>query len=282
MTVFSFENVIILRMKIKRKTYNKIKKYSLITLCILILVGIFYSIFWTNFIKINNFVVEYDNQSYTNYLENELNKTLNEKYLKFIPKNNLLTYSGSEIKNITKKIITNAKSISIHPSSLHTVKIKITTYTPVFRLNNNEVIAMEGKIYEELNYINDLPVFIASSTPNINLINNILDLKEKINKVLFNINQIEINQDDNIIFANKDLDQKITFKKESDFKKIWSTLISAIDTDPLKQKLKNEKKNSYYIDLRIDNKVFYKFWPKAKHDIIAPNNYENATNTESN
>ena len=44
-----------------------------------------------------------------------------------------------------------------------------------------------------------------------------------------------------------------------DQKKVWSTLVSALDTDPLKTKLATDKGKLEYLDVRYGNKVFYRF-----------------------
>lgn len=264
-------------MKLKRKTFNKIKKYSIITFVVALVVVIFYSIFFTQFIRIYYFDIDYPNENYKSVVSNQLQNTLNEKLLWFIPKNNLLTYSGKEIKNITKSIITNTQTISVYPENLHTIKIKISEYTPAFRLDNNgKALSNEGIIYNELNDISNLPLFILSTSTatttltnfNKDYINNILDLKDKTDRVLFKTDEIDVNEFNDISFLNKELNQKIIFKKDSDLKKIWSTLISAIDTDPLKQKISQLSTSSYYIDLRIGNKVFYKWTNQNTKDII--------------
>ncbi len=269
------------------------RKYSLITIAVLAVIGIFYSIFAIQFIRIYSFDVDYHDDYYRNQVVDELNKTLNEKYLKFIPKNNLLTYSGSEIKNITKGIITDAKEISVHPENFHTIKIKITEYNPAFRLSNSGVIPAEagiqvsnfnamsdsGIIYDELDSVSGLPLLIISTSTKLildkNFISNILDLKEKTDKVLFVSNEININEINEVTFKNKELNQTIIFKADSDFNKLWSTLISAIDTDPLKEKLNLRRNESYYINLTTGNKVFYKWTNDKAKDIIATSTINN-------
>jgi hypothetical protein len=53
-----------------------------------------------------------------------------------------------------------------------------------------------------------------------------------------------------------------------DFKKVWSNLVSALDTDPLKTKMSQGKNNLMYVDLRFGNKVFYKFTNVSTAGII--------------
>jgi hypothetical protein len=51
----------------------------------------------------------------------------------------------------------------------------------------------------------------------------------------------------------------VYFLRSANQKKVWSTLVSAIDTDPLKSKLSENRNGLQYLDVRYGNKVFYRF-----------------------
>jgi len=52
---------------------------------------------------------------------------------------------------------------------------------------------------------------------------------------------------------------KIFINKNSDFEKILNNLLSAIETEPFASEYKKNYNNLEYIDLRFENKVYYKF-----------------------
>ncbi len=52
---------------------------------------------------------------------------------------------------------------------------------------------------------------------------------------------------------------KLLIKEKSDFTKIYNNLSSALNTEPLKTKIKENYASLKYIDLRFENKVYYKF-----------------------
>jgi hypothetical protein len=77
--------------------------------------------------------------------------------------------------------------------------------------------------------------------------------------IIFPVENILVERTGDISCMDKDEKSKIIFLKENDYKKVWSTLVSAIDTDPLKTKLATDKDNLEYLDVRYGNKVFYRF-----------------------
>lgn len=52
---------------------------------------------------------------------------------------------------------------------------------------------------------------------------------------------------------------KVTFKLNSDYKKLAENLQAAVSTEPLRSDLESKYAGLSYIDLRFDNKVYYKF-----------------------
>jgi hypothetical protein len=79
-----------------------------------------------------------------------------------------------------------------------------------------------------------------------------------------------------VTLSNELASSTIKFSSKEDIKKVWSNLVSAIDTEPLKSKLANSKNKLEYLDTRFGNKVFFKFTNEGK-TIIMPT-YE-ATST---
>lgn len=59
--------------------------------------------------------------------------------------------------------------------------------------------------------------------------------------------------------GKSDARPKIVFNKGNDFEKIINNLSSALNSEPLQTDFKNKFVSLLYIDLRYDNKVYYKF-----------------------
>ena len=81
----------------------------------------------------------------------------------------------------------------------------------------------------------------------------------KISSVIFPVDSVVVEATGDVLCIDKRGMSKVIFLKDSDFKKTWSTLLSSIDTDPLKTKLLTDKNQLEYLDARYGNKVFYRF-----------------------
>ena len=81
----------------------------------------------------------------------------------------------------------------------------------------------------------------------------------KISSMIFPVESVNVESTGDISCLNKEGTSKVLFLKDEDYKKAWSTLVSAVDTDPLKSKLATNKEKLEYLDARYGNKVFYRF-----------------------
>lgn len=250
-------------MKIKRKTIKKIKRWFFIVLGISVCFGILYIIFGTTFIRINSFDLVGVDERYKTQITTSLNESLKNKFL-LIPTNNLLTYRSAPIRNIIKYVLTNTKSVSVYPISLHTIRVKVEKYNPTFRLDNDSnAIDSSGVAYKELDDTSNLPILFASTTLNTETIIKITTIIPKIETVLFKVDKVVVDEYDDVHLINDNSKSDIILKSKDDANSLWLTLLSAIDTDPLKNNLTLKKDSLQYIDLRFGNKVFYKFQPEA-------------------
>lgn len=270
-------------MKIKRKTLNKILKFLLKVIFVAFVIGIFYVIFKTTFIRVYNFDLVNIKDEYKERVNLSLQESINQKFF-FVPKNNLVTYSGKDFKKRTKEILTNAKDVSVYPVSLHTIRVKVENYNPAFRLDGiNIAISDEGVPYIELNDVSSLPLLLSSSTVPVELISKIKNFIPKVDTVLFKADVVIVDEYGDIYLKNNESGSYIIFKSKDDLEKLWITLLSAIETAPLKDSLNSELNKLSYIDVRFGNKVFYKFTNATHQDIIATStiniNESTTTNT---
>ena len=86
-----------------------------------------------------------------------------------------------------------------------------------------------------------------------------MDFASKVSRVIFSVDSIVVEKTGDIVLMNASGTTKLFFLKDTDKKKVWSTLVSAIDTVPLKTKLDTEREKLEYLDVRYGNKVFYRF-----------------------
>lgn len=268
-------------MKIKRKVLNRIIKFFLGILIFSIFYGALYLIFVTNFVRINSFELVGSDDRYKEQILTSLNNSLSKKVF-LIPTNNLLTYRSSVFEKDIKNILTNTKEVRVRPSSLNTLRISIEKYQPVFK-TQVENMAMEenGFIYKEINDISNLPIFISSSTQNKETINKMSNFIQKVDSVLFKVDLILIDEYGDVYLKNNLKGSYVVFKSKDDLEKLWITLLSAIETNPIKESITAPVNNLEYIDVRFGNKVFYKFTNSTHQDIIATstNNYETSSST---
>jgi hypothetical protein len=194
-------------------------------------------------------------------------------------------------------------TVDIRPVGLHTVKITITLLKPLFRASDTQAFTEDGVMFTTKYDIHSYPrITIASSTTKIFKNNGIVftkivlpneeDTKKfftevgalttKMSAVIFPIESILVERTGDISCMDKEGKSKIIFLKENDYKKVWSTLVSAIDTDPLKSKLADDKDNLEYLDVRYGNKVFYRFSDMAfQNGSVAGILGNHATTTQS-
>ena len=70
---------------------------------------------------------------------------------------------------------------------------------------------------------------------------------------------LEIAENGDYKLSMEGTDGKIIFKKENNFDKLLENFDSALKSAPLKTDFKVKFKSLLYIDLRFDNKVYFKF-----------------------
>jgi hypothetical protein len=197
-------------------------------------------------------------------------------------------YRALTIKSAIAGVLPNTESISIIPVGLHTLRITVRTYEPLFKIDETRGITKEGVIYTEFKDMSRLPVFfVASSTtkevirngiPSVtmmgvegSILNSLSEFIQKIDTAVFVVSKIYIDSFGDVTLYDKTGESKIIFSRETSLDKVWSNIVSAIDTEPLKTKLDNVKAGKdtlEYLDIRFGNKVFYKFTNGVKNIII--------------
>jgi hypothetical protein len=280
-------------MRIKKKTYLLWKKIVLGTCILVVVFSLGYIYFKTSVLSITSYElvgVPDENKELISLGVQTISTV--PKY-KIFPTNRIISYRSNEIKAYITKVLPDTQTITIRPVSLHTLRITLTQYSPAFRVDQIHAISGEGIIYQEQKPIDTLPILsIASSTQTIidkdgisitqihnlpeNFLSNLTKLISQVNSTIFTVSKINLDSHGDVTLSNELASSTIKFSSKEDIKKVWSNLVSAIDTEPLKSKLANSKNKLEYLDTRFGNKVFFKFTNEGK-TIIMPT-YE-ATST---
>lgn len=235
---------------------------------ILVRVGIVICIFGCLFLyfKSNLFTIyTYDISGVDDYRKEFLIKKFNEleseKIFYIFPGNSVFTYHRNAIKTIIYDTLPNTASLSIYPPSLQTLKIVITAHTPMFRKGAHQAITQDGLTYTEINNVSSLPELnVASSTlMTKEILAKIAIIYPKISASLFPIQRISLDENQDIRAEGGPNKSEIIFNAEASMDTVWSNIVSAIDTEPLKSKLENHKDSLQYLDVRFGNKVFFRF-----------------------
>ncbi len=280
-------------MRIKKKTYFLWKKILLRTFILLCIFSLGYVYFKTPLLSITSYELVGVPEENKELISTAVQTISTIPKYKIFPTNRIISYRSNEIKAYITKVLPDTESITIRPVSLHTVRITLTQYSPAFRADATHAISEQGVIYEEQKSIGTLPILsIASSTQTTidkdgisitqihglpeNFLSNLTKLVSQINSTIFTVSKIDVDSYGDVTLSNEVASSTIKFSSKENFKKVWSNLVSAIDTEPLKSKLANSKNKLEYLDTRFGNKVFFKFTNESK-TIIMPT-YE-ATST---
>ncbi len=267
-------------MKIKRRALVRAMRRVAIASSILIFLALMYSYWYSDIFTIQSYQISGVDEESRKSIENELHALGAKKVYGIFPRNKIFTYSTDLITTGIINALPEAASVDIRPVGLHTIKIHVTLLTPLFRISDTEGLTSDGIIFSTKYNISIRPrITIDSYTTKVIKKNNLtftqIVLKDemarpyfftelnalvgKISSVVVSVDHVVIESTGDISLFTPGKDARIVFLKDSDFKKIWTTLVSAVDTDPLKLKLATAKNKLEYLDVRYGNKVFYRF-----------------------
>lgn len=271
-------------MKIKRRTIVVLIRSFKIIGAVATVSILLYVYFATQVFSVTTFSFSGINKEDTEKIEQAIHTELAKKVLFVFPANKVLTTPSSHIKNSIKKLLPNTDVVKVYPSGLHTLSVEVVPYTPVFRLLDGKAIDARGIVYTEQHDISPLPLLVYSTTtsnPDALFLENISVFITKVNTMMFPVTRITIDDMGDVYFGQDSSSSTLMVRQDVDFKKAWSTLVSALDTSPLKTMMEKNKKNLEYIDLRFGNKVFYKFTNAVPVSIISSHNATSTSTTTS-
>lgn len=273
-------------MKIKRRTFLLVAKWVIRVAIVSVLFGAWYGYARTSFFVITSYDIRGVDDDSRVSIDSKLHDAAKQKTWGLFSNDKILTYSKKSVINVVHTVATDADTISVRAAGLHTVKIVVTSLTPVLQLHpeTHQVITNDGIIFTTKNDIHKYPIIdIASSTvrtitrkglPMLQLmykddaidrilIEKLVDFSSKVSSIIFPVATIVVSPVGDVSFIDERGMSKVEITEDADSKKVWSTLVSSIDTDPLKSRLANSKDGLEYLDVRFGNKVFYKFYDET-------------------
>lgn len=249
---------------------------------LLFIFGIFYVYFFTGFFTLQRYDLTGIPDGYVLDLKKNMAQLAEQKIYYILPGNRAISYHDSAIRALIMDTLPNTKDISIHSTGLHSLAVKVQSYTPIFSVGKGYAISDDATVYKEIIPLDQYAELQIASTTAVtpSTLRAISTLSQKISAVLFKIGFISIDEYGDIKFYNESKSSYVAIASASDETKVWSNILSAIDTDPLKKSLAANVSGLEYIDARFGNKIFYKFTNGAK-PVIIPNTNDHASSTSS-
>ena len=267
-------------MKIKKRTLVSLKVWARRIAVIGTLLTIFFTYTLTDIFTITSYDIQGVDEASRVILSNELQEVMKRNVYLVIPGNKIFTYSSSRVIASVRGHVPDVATITMRPVGLHGVKVTVTLLSPLFRVGEKQALTEDGILFVTKKDLSMYPtITIASSTEetvkikgllftqvvldgeNIEatFLQNLVEFSTKVSSIIFPVKSILVEETGDITLWNASQTSKVLFLKDMDHKKTWSTLVSAIDTDPLKEKLTTKKEKLEYLDVRYGNKVFYRF-----------------------
>ncbi len=286
-------------MKIKKRTLEKIRNWFFVCSLLLVLGGgyrLYTEKDWFDITTYNIVGVDADSAG---ELIKRMKAISTGTTLYVLPRDKILSYSHASIVREVSEVVPSRKSVIIRPSGPNTLTIQVEELVPVMRVGTSTGITKDGIVFYSKKTLEALPLFDSTSTTvsfeengfifnrlssfDGKYVESLSSFIEKVSSTLFPITTIRIDDIGDVLLQGEH-GSKLFLSKNIDLDKSWSTLVSAIDTDPLKSSLRSEKEKLLYIDLRFGNKVFYKFgksgeFSNASSTVIIDDHATEATTT---
>lgn len=263
----------------KKRTYVLLKRLVIRGAILVCCIGALYIYFRTGTFTIHEYRVTGTTEEQSEELKRQFGFLADQRVLKILPGNRVLSYHDDEIRTLITETLPNTSDIIVYPSGLHRLTIKIQSYTPIFAVSETHAISEDGTVYKEIIPLDTFAQLSISTSTEVsqNLLLAMKTLASNIDTVLFKVHYIIIDEFNDIRFFDESKKTNVIVSSSADMNRVWSNILSAVDTDPLKKKILEKKELLEYIDTRFGNKVFYKFTNASVPVIIPP--HEMATTT---
>ncbi len=246
-----------------RKSNKRLKKllFYFISFCLALLaLTIVYFFFTSKALYINNITTA--PTEYSSSVTSIVNTILGDKRLYLIPASHTAFIPKGNITHAIQSTLPEVNQVTIKHTSLSSLSITINLRKPLFRLENGLAVDLDGIVYKEPKNIDSLPLLeTRTNLPSKDRLAQVSTFESKLSSSMFGIDLVEVDENSDVKYYIKDHVNKayVITRLDDDINVVWSTLVSAKDTDPLKSKLESSINTLQYVDLRFGNKVFYKF-----------------------
>lgn len=212
----------------------------------------------------------------------EVKSRISGNMLFVIPKKNIFIISKKEIVSSLKKTFSSIESVSIKKKPFSEIFLTITEYTPSMLFCNGDtyntdecfLLSNEGILFEKSPKFSSALYFtfydVTSKNPprigfpvfDANTIEKVALLRKELDVLGMKASAFKRNENyDEIIISKKDNTAStfsILFKEDQTAETIISNLSSSLKSQTLKESREKRFSNLEYIDIRFNNKVFYK------------------------
>jgi len=235
-----------------------------------------YVLFFSQFLAITKIKVEGTEKIDPASLENEIDSAISGNYLNILPKNSIILLRKDKLSGILSKNFKLIESLVVKKHFPNTLLVSIREKKPRLLLivdGQEYVVDDKGIAYEKADFesdflrTNQLPVLEDESGRKISVqeevlspdyVNFILDAKEKLEKKL-DLGTNQVLKTSNTASGDVELETnegwKIYFNNDVGLEKELKMLKVVLDN----KIEKGERGELEYVDLRTDNKVYYKF-----------------------
>ncbi len=212
-------------------------------------------------------------------------ETISGKYLWFFPRKNVFLYPKDKVVNNLKEKFKRFDEVNVEIKDRNILAIQVAERSPRHVWCGSELpvnqdiqkcyfLDTEGYIFDEAPYFSGQVYFkfygsVPGEAPSGQYFNRdyfakLIVFKDRIESFDFNPVALYVDNAGDAIMVlsrgkNATEDPQILFKVSDDLEKIAENLKAARDAEPLASKLKEFYSSLSYIDLRFENKVYYKF-----------------------
>jgi hypothetical protein len=254
----------------KKKTPLPWTKIMLQGSGVLFCLFVMYIYFSTSLFTIDTYIIVGAPREKQQELESVIRSYELERIGYILPGNSIFSYHRKAIRRDVYEVLPNTREVTISTSGLHSVVITVIPQVPVFRMHEGKGVTKDGVVYEEIQDVYDLPLLVVATSSLVTEedIKTAGVLYPKIEATLFKVKTVYIDQEHDIHIKGGVSMSEVIVSGDASPENVWSTIVSAIDTNPLKDKLADSIDRLQYLDARFGNKVFYKFTNGETSSII--------------
>ncbi len=271
----------------KRASLNRRAVIVFFLVCVIVTSIIF--ITRSSYLQIEQIVIRGNNIVREEEVKSSINDILKKNYLYIIPRTNLFLYPKNEIEFLIKKQFPRFETVHISRVNFSTVVLDVrerqSLYTwcdglPLITAPNEPAcyyVDENGFIFSHAPYFTGGVYFkffgsygweenqapIGARILDEDTFKKIIRFKEGLESeglVLYGFTTYPTGVYSFLLSpVSDDTKQKIVFTVENDIDAVYANLVSALNAPPLKTDLVKKFDTFQYIDLRYDNKVYYRF-----------------------